>query len=86
MYTTEVQLCQRYYTTGRADTRGGLNASNQIGYQYQFYVQMRTTPTITITTTSGTPNQAYQTPNSFLFYGTTGSTENSATWVATAEL
>jgi hypothetical protein len=85
-YGTELALCQRYYCFGRGDTRGGLNGSGQVGYQYQFVVPMRTTPTITITTVSGSPNQAFQRADSFLFYGTNGTTENSGTFVATAEL
>jgi hypothetical protein len=85
-YGTELALCQRYYSFGRGDARGGLNSSGQVGYQYQFVVPMRTTPTITITTISGSPLQAFQRADSFLWYGTNGSTENSGTWVATAEL
>ena len=85
-YGRELILCQRYYQYGRGDARGGLNTNNQVGYQYQFVVPMRAIPTITITTISGTPNQAFQRADSFLWYGTTGTVENAGTWTATAEL
>ena len=85
-YGTELALCQRYYQVGKGDTRGAVNGSSQIGYQLMFPVLMRATPTIVITTdiSGGTPNQAFQRADSFLFYGT--SAENRGTWTASSEL
>ena len=83
-YTTELQLCQRYFETGKGDARGAVNATTQVGNQINFRVTKRASATMTLTTVAGSPLSFGPTSESFLFYGTTS--ENTATWTAAAEL
>jgi len=83
-YTTELQLCQRYFEKGKGDARGATNASSQVGNEINFRVTKRASATIVITTISGSPLSNDPNENSFLFYGTT--TQNNGTWTASAEL
>lgn len=83
-YTTELQLCQRYFETGKGDARGAVNAVTQVGNQINFRVTKRASATMTLTTVAGSPLSFGPTSESFLFYGTTS--ENTATWTAAAEL
>jgi hypothetical protein len=83
-YTTELQLCQRYFEKGKGDARGATNASSQVGNEINFRVTKRASATIVITTLSGSPLSNDPSENSFLFYGTTS--QNNGTWTASAEL
>ena len=86
-YTTQLQLCQRYYETGLA--WGGSRYSDNFAImQAAFKVTKRANPTMTYTGVSGgTPAANGVTIDSSTFYiPTTISSVGSATWVAVSEL
>ena len=86
-YTTQLQLCQRYYETGLA--WGGSRYSDNFAImQAAFKVTKRANPTMTYTGVSGgTPAANGVTIDSSTFYiPTTISSVGSATWVASSEL
>jgi len=94
-YTTELQLCQRYYEpsytwTIAAYTNTGLTNGNA---NPSFLVQKRTTPTMTLyPQTAGGTQGAFPSTTGFLYFDNTnatkqlGSSSNTIAWIASAEL
>jgi hypothetical protein len=91
-YTTELQLCQRYYQT----------ESNQVRFCYMrtatdnwrhvaidFKVSMRATPTFSATLTAGVASSDYQTnmsADAYRYYANTSTADYVTTWTASIEL
>jgi hypothetical protein len=84
-YTTEFQLCQRYYESGWGGVRA--NGATPLGAYTSFKVTKRTAPTTTVTMVLGTNTYQESRVDAFLVEGATGASGNySFTYTTTAEL
>jgi hypothetical protein len=91
-YTTELNLCQRYYFKADPSNQGAIlgsiynNTAVRAFVPISYHVTMRTTPTLSYTIGNGTANTDYSSVDYAQVYLTITTTGYLSTFAATAEL